>query len=141
LARIDDFTERLLVHGGGGGALPAWAQAAKEAFDAAMNHDLNVPEALAAVFALVHAGNKAMDRGETGFGEVVLQSIADMDRVLGVLTKPAAAMPPDVQALLDARADARASKDWAASDRMRDELAALGWAVRDTPDGQKVTQR
>ena len=141
LARVDDFTERLRLQGGDGEALPSWACEAKAAFDAAMNHDLNVPEALAAVFALVHAGNKALDQGGTGFGAGVLDMIADMDRVLGVLTKPAEVIPTEVQALLDARAAARAEKDWAGSDRLRDELAALGWTVRDTPDGQKVAKR
>ncbi len=141
LGRIDDFMERLRLHGGTGDALPSWAVEAKDAFDAAMDHDLNVPEALAAVFALVHAGNKALDRGEKGFGAAVLDMIMDMDRVLGVLVKPEESIPAEVQSLLDERAVARASKDWAASDRLRDELAALGWAVRDTPDGQKVTQR
>ena len=141
LGRIDDFTERLRSHGGRGAALPAWAIEAKEAFDVAMNHDLNVPEALAGVFALVHAGNKALDQGETGFGEGVLDVIADMDRVLGVLRKPAEEIPANVQALLDARAAARTAKDWAGSDRLRDEVVALGWTVRDTPEGQKVAKR
>lgn len=141
LGRIDDFSERLRSHGGTGEALPAWAVEAKTAFDDAMNHDLNVPEALAAVFALVHAGNRAMDRGETGFGTAVLEAMADMDRVLGVLEKPSASIPEEVQAMLDARGAARASKDWGESDRLRDALADMGWSVRDTPDGQKVTQR
>jgi hypothetical protein len=42
--------------------------------------------------------------------------------------------------LLAAREAARAAKDWAESDRLRDEVAALGWLVRDTPDGQVVTE-
>jgi cyanophycinase-like exopeptidase len=46
----------------------------------------------------------------------------------------------DVQALVDARQRARAAKNWAESDRLRDELAALGWTVKDTPDGQVVTK-
>jgi hypothetical protein len=43
--------------------------------------------------------------------------------------------PPDVQALAERRAAARAAKDWAASDALRDELAAAGWMVKDTADG------
>jgi hypothetical protein len=46
---------------------------------------------------------------------------------------------PDVQRLVDRRAQARAAKDYAASDALRDELAALGWLVRDSADGQVVT--
>jgi hypothetical protein len=44
----------------------------------------------------------------------------------------------DVMSLLEARRQARASKDWAASDRLRDEIAARGWSVMDTADGQTV---
>ena len=49
--------------------------------------------------------------------------------------------PQEVQAVADARAAARAAKDFAASDRLRDELAALGWAVRDTAEGQQLSPR
>jgi cysteinyl-tRNA synthetase len=47
---------------------------------------------------------------------------------------------PDAEtlSLLEARRNARASKDWAASDRLRDEILARGWVVTDTPDGQTV---
>jgi cyanophycinase-like exopeptidase len=49
-------------------------------------------------------------------------------------------LPPEVQALLKARHAARAAKQWAESDRLRDELAALGWKVLDTRDGQTLTK-
>jgi len=47
-------------------------------------------------------------------------------------------IPPDVQALVDARRRARASKDWAGSDRLRDEILALGYTVKDTRDGMQL---
>ena len=46
-----------------------------------------------------------------------------------------------VQALLDQRAEARKSKNWAESDRLRDEIAAAGWIVKDSKDGQSVTKK
>jgi hypothetical protein len=46
--------------------------------------------------------------------------------------------PPNVLALVEHRAKARSSKDWAASDALRDEIAALGWAVKDTKEGQTI---
>ncbi len=49
--------------------------------------------------------------------------------------------PQEVQAIADARAAARAAKDFAAGDRLRDELAELGWAVRDTAEGQQLSAR
>ena len=64
-----------------------------------------------------------------------------MDRVLGFVFFGRAAkeeIPADIQALADARAKARAEKNWAESDRLRDELAAKGWQVRDGKEGQTL---
>ncbi len=69
-----------------------------------------------------------------------LAALARMDTVLNVLARPAAAIPADVQALLDERAAARQAKNWAESDRLRDAIAALGWTVKDTKDGQRVSK-
>ena len=52
----------------------------------------------------------------------------------------AAAIPAEVQSLLDQRAAARQAKNWAESDRLRDAIAALGWAVKDTKDGQRLSK-
>ena len=58
--------------------------------------------------------------------------------MLGVLPEPDAdALDPELQALLDERASARATRDWAASDRLRETLADRGIAVEDTRDGQR----
>ena len=57
--------------------------------------------------------------------------------MLGVAAPEEAALDAELQALLDARAAARANRDWAASDRLRDELLAKGVAVEDTRDGQR----
>ena len=62
------------------------------------------------------------------------------DGALGVLEKPAEAVPAAVQALLERRQAARAAKDWKQSDALRDEIAALGWLVKDTPKGQVATK-
>jgi cysteinyl-tRNA synthetase len=71
--------------------------------------------------------------------------LLDFDRVLGLsLDAPVAVEPelPDGAAdLLDRRAEARAGRDYATADRLRDELAALGVEVRDTADGQETTVR
>ncbi len=67
-----------------------------------------------------------------------LDALRDLDRVLGVLEDPVEdALDPGLQTLLDERAAARAARDWAASDRLRDELADRGVAVEDTRDGQR----
>ena len=48
--------------------------------------------------------------------------------------------PPEAEKLLEARQQARADKNWAESDRLRDEIAVLGWQVQDTPEGQKLVR-
>ena len=63
----------------------------------------------------------------------------DLVRDIGRAPAPAAALPDGAAELLDARAAARAAKDWAESDRLRDELAALGVTVTDTAAGQTWT--
>jgi len=56
-----------------------------------------------------------------------------------VLARPQAPVPAEVAALAEERAAARKSRDWAASDRLRNAIADLGWAVKDTPEGQKLS--
>ena len=65
-------------------------------------------------------------------------ALRDIDRVLGVLDeRTREGLDDELQALLDERAAARAARDWAASDRLRDALAERGVAVEDTRDGQR----
>ena len=67
-----------------------------------------------------------------------LDALRDLDRVLGVLAEPAdETLDPELQSLLDARAAARAARDWPESDRLRDVLTDRGVAVEDTRDGQR----
>jgi cysteinyl-tRNA synthetase len=56
------------------------------------------------------------------------------------LEPEATAIPPEVAALLEERNAARAAKDWARSDTLRDELLKHGWVVKDTKDGTKLTR-
>ena len=144
LRRVDEFTARLADAAGGaaGGALPDWAEAAATRFEAAMDDDLNVSAALAALFDAVREGNAAMDAKElTAEGaSAVRELLQRWDTVLGVLERPEEEVPADVQALMDRRQAARAAKDWAQSDALRDEIAALGWILKDTPKGQVVAK-
>ena len=67
------------------------------------------------------------------------RALRDLDRVLAILpdAEPVDGLDPAISALLEARVEARAARDFAASDRLRDELAALGVTVEDTRDGQR----
>ena len=67
-----------------------------------------------------------------------------MDEVLGSIffgKQAKAEIPEEVKALLQERAAARAAKDWGLSDKLRDDIAQLGWIVKDSREGQSVTQK
>jgi cysteinyl-tRNA synthetase len=113
--------------------------AARAGFEAALDDDLNVSAALAAVFDLVRALNRRVaDRAlSTADASRALAFVRELDTVLGVLPESADDLPGGALTLLAAREAARAARDWAGADRLRDELLALGVAVEDTRDGQR----
>jgi cysteinyl-tRNA synthetase len=108
-------------------------------FEAALDDDLNVSAALAVLFDLVRDLNRRIaERAlSTGDAERALAFLRELDTVLAVLPDEVDALPPGAAELLSAREAARAGRDWAASDRLRDELLALGVSVEDTRDGQR----
>jgi cysteinyl-tRNA synthetase len=120
-------------------ALPDTLDAAREAFGAALDDDLGISPALAVLFELVRDLNRRIDGRSLSTGDAgrALGLLRDLDQVLGVLPDEGEALDPETAALLEARATARAARDWAASDRIRDELAERGVAVEDTRDGQR----
>jgi cysteinyl-tRNA synthetase len=141
LGRLDEFGDRLRETSTIGAGLPEWAVAAKSGFEAALDDDLNIAEALASIFDMVHGGNRAIDSGDLDWSaDAVLDLLKKFDSVLGVLEKDEDESGPDaeVEALLEERSKARAEKNWAESDRIRDLLAEMGWEVRDSADGQKL---
>ncbi|MDR2254941.1 MAG: cysteine--tRNA ligase [Arthrobacter sp.] len=144
--RIDRFRERawaLVVPEEGdfgfvGGGVP-------DAFGAAMDDDLNVPAALAVLHEAVRAGNAAVDADDADAAAKAVTAVEAMLEVLGLGELSADGAEADaatqtaldvlIQARLEARAQARAAKDWATSDAIRDELAAAGIEVADGAGG------
>jgi cysteinyl-tRNA synthetase len=108
-------------------------------FEAALDDDLIVSAALAAVFDLARELNRRLADRTLSSADAVqaLATLRDLDRVLAILPDASDELPPEAAALVAAREAARAARDWAESDRIRDELAALGIAVEDTRDGQR----
>jgi len=110
----------------------------KEKFTAAMEDDLNAPKALALTWEAA--------RGADLSAAEKLDCLQFADSILAVdLFKeeaaPEAGVPAEVQTLLDARAAARAAKDWKKSDELRDAIAQAGYTVKDTPQGQHVEKK
>jgi cysteinyl-tRNA synthetase len=120
-------------------SLASALERARAAFGAALDDDLNVSAGLGAVFDLIRELNRRIERRSLSTADAgrALDSLRDLDRVLGILPDELAELEPDVAAILAARAAARAARDWAGSDRLREELAGHGIAVEDTRDGQR----
>jgi cysteinyl-tRNA synthetase len=112
---------------------------AREVFDAALDDDLNISAGLGALFDLVREINRRLDARllSTADAAMVMAWLRDLDAVLGVLPDEVDDLDESLRSLLDERVAARARKDWAASDRLRDELMGRGIAVEDTRDGQR----
>ncbi|MBN2786549.1 MAG: cysteine--tRNA ligase [Pontiellaceae bacterium] len=143
LKRLDEFYASLVEaaeNNDVAGELPAWASETRKRFADAMDDDMNISGAMAAVFDTVHAGNKAMSDSPVSSREAraVLDLWSELDRVLGILIPQEEAIPSRVFDLLEDRKKARAEKNWAESDRIRDALAECGWTVKDTPVGPKL---
>ncbi|GAA4046995.1 cysteine--tRNA ligase [Arthrobacter methylotrophus] len=142
--RIYGFIAKASKKFGGGFAAHPESSPVPDAFAAAMDDDLNVPQALGALHETVRAGNTALASGDDAVAKEALQAVRAMTTVLGLNdvrgevqenSETVQALEVLVEAQLQARAEARASKDWAASDAIRDTLAAAGIAVEDGPDG------
>jgi cysteinyl-tRNA synthetase len=120
----------------------ALLEGTRAAFETALDDDLNIAPALAAVFDLVRELNRRHAAGSLSAGDArrAADSLRDLDRVLAVMEPEATGdgVPSDeVTALLDERVAARAARDWARSDALRDQLGTLGILVEDTRDGQR----
>jgi cysteinyl-tRNA synthetase len=132
VARIRDFAERLIPEAPGPG------DDRVERFFEQLAHDFNTPAALREVFDWVGEANRRIDAGE----EVGVGRLAEMLHVLGLESLLAEEDAPDEEAqrLLEEREAARRERDFATADARRDELAARGWQVRDTPDGPRLVR-
>jgi cysteinyl-tRNA synthetase len=115
------------------GESPAELAVHRDAFFDALADDFNTAKALAALYEWIGAANKLPE----GVGDGHLR---EMLGVLGLesLLEEEAGAPPEAIALAERRASARAAKDWAEADRLRDELRDLGWEVRDGPQGPEL---
>lgn len=120
-------------------ALPVELQ--PEKFGEALDDDLNISAALGVLFDLVRDSNRLLDQGTLTPGQVAtLRNWRDRIQSVLALAPESEGIPAEVQELADQRATARADKDWALSDVLRDQLLAMGWQVKDTKDGQKLTR-
>jgi cysteinyl-tRNA synthetase len=110
--------------------------ARREEFVAALADDFNTPRALAAIYEVVAEGNKRpLARAHA--------TVAELLDILGLGSLAAVDEPidPEAERLAREREEARAARDFDRADRLRDEIAERGYAVRDTPEGPQLVPR
>lgn len=118
----------------------AFCEKRRAQFIKAMDDDLNTADGISAVFELVKDCNVMLKDGNATTGSVqAAQALFDeLTEVLGLLyNRKDNGDDAEVEALVEQRRTARAEKNWAESDRIRDELKAMGIVVEDTPQGMK----
>jgi cysteinyl-tRNA synthetase len=137
LAGLDAFARRVADLPAG----PADARAL-DRFRAAMDDDLDTPRAVAELMSLVKAANSALDAGDPAAAAPLAAAVGEMANAVGLnLVGGTGEIPAEVTDLLARREEARARRDFAAADDIRDRLDALGWVVEDTPEGPRVHRK
>ena len=142
-----DTLDRAIANAPAGGANPESLELfeqRKQAFITAMDDDLNTADGVAVLFDLVRDLNTRSNDAATT-KDTLTAGAALFDELTGVLgllynRKQGNEIPAQVQALVEARAAARKAKNFAEADRLRDEIAALGYAVKETRQGVEITK-
>ena len=143
LERVRSLVQRLGEVESAGAASPAVTkivESGRSRFSAALDDDMNTPEALAAVHVMVGEANAVLAAGEmTREGAArVRGAIESMDSVLGVLlARDEDRLSPEEQSLFDARQEARRVRDFQRADETRARLDALGIVLEDGPKGTR----
>ena len=134
LERLDAFARRAT---GFPEAAPDEASIAE--FRDAMDDDLDTPRVMGLLFGLVRRANQLADDGDEAAAAPLAAAVLEIGAAVGLeLRAGTGEVPEAIAALATERDDARAAKDWASADRLRDEIQAAGFLVEDTPAGTVV---
>jgi cysteinyl-tRNA synthetase len=133
LAGLDSFAARTSAHADGVADIETVAQ-----FSAAMNNDLDTTTAMALVFDTVRRANAAMDAGDTTAVATLRAAVVDVLGALGLELSLGDDISDDIVAKGVAIDTARAAKDFAAADALRNELQELGYVVETSKEGTRV---
>ncbi|MDP3764498.1 MAG: cysteine--tRNA ligase [bacterium] len=139
--RIADFKQRLKEINRQSSHLP-WEDFAKT-FWRELADDFNTPKALASLFELITETNKLIDSHNLSQSDAqkIVDFIDEVNDILNILPVMSEVEPPvEVMALMADREKARANKDFALSDKLRDQIKNLGWEVEDTSSGPRITK-
>jgi cysteinyl-tRNA synthetase len=133
VSRVRDAARALTA-----GKSPPWSAPLRERFFDALAEDFNTPRALAAVAEWVSEANRSSARGSDPVGDADLREMLAVFALETLLDVAVVSAPEAVVALLAQREAARASRDFASADRLRDEIRAAGWEVRDGAAGPEL---
>jgi cysteinyl-tRNA synthetase len=119
------------------------AQRPTQKFEEALDDDLNISAALGFLFESVRETNRAMDENklDAASAKAWLDWWKRVNTVLDLEPETEIAVPAEVVQLAEQRENARREKNWKRSDELRDRISTLGWDVRDTKAGRKLTPR
>jgi cysteinyl-tRNA synthetase len=135
VARVREVVRRLDL---AADAVPELDVQAERFFDA-LADDFNTPEARAALFEWIGEANRRIDAGEV-VGPGALEGMLYALGLEGLLERREEDAPEELQRLAAEREEARASRDFARADEIRNQLAAAGWEIRDTPEGARLVR-
>jgi cysteinyl-tRNA synthetase len=145
LGRIDEWLTRLRKIAKGENAQPSTSnpQRPTPRFEEALDDDLNISAALGFLFEGIRETNRALDRNEMDAtsANAWLEWWKRINSVLDLEAGSEIVIPPEVAQLAEQRENARREKNWKRSDELREQIFALGWELRDTKDGPKLTRR
>ena len=127
----------------GGGWLGEAVAEADRLFHEAMDDDFNTARAIGHLFDLSRQVNRALDEGLGPPGRAAARALLDLGGVLGLFWKApgAEAWEPGILEQVEAREQARKSRNWKEADRIRDQLLELGVVVEDGPAGPRLKRR
>lgn len=113
----------------------------KQKFIDAMDDDLNTADAIASIFDIVYASNTYLSTEEKNAEDVInkaLDVISELGGILGLFTKSKTnSLDAEIEAMIEERNKARAEKNWAKADEIRDKLKEMHIVLKDTPMGVK----
>jgi cysteinyl-tRNA synthetase len=148
LGRIDEWLTRLRGRAGsarrGDFRKPSGQRGVPTTeFEGALDDDLNISAALGFLFESIRETNRSMDenRLDAASASAWLDWWKRINTVLDLEAETEVVVPPEVTQLAEEREQARREKNWKRSDELRERILSLGWEVRDTKEGTKLTRR
>ena len=144
LERLSDFITRIRsLSPTSAPSLEPLIATTEHRFKEALADDLNISQALAALFDFVREGNALADRNQISDPAAIISFLERLDTVLGVLPlQPAQeSIPLELEDALRKREEARQAKNWKEADTWRDFIHSHGYLIEDTPTGMRLKKR